>query len=103
MEGTLLVTPEKLQETASDFGAQATQVKALHDDMMQKVKGLSSTWTGSAADAYLAKFSALQTSMDKINRMINEHVNDLNEMAQQFISADTSAASIAGELPASEL
>lgn len=103
METTLLVTPEKLNTTASSFSAKATQVKSMHDEMLNKVNALSSSWTGNASDAYRSKFAALQTSMDKINRMIMEHVNDLKIMAEQYTAAETSAISAADDLPSSTL
>lgn len=103
MEGTLLVTPEELTSAASDFSAKATQVKALHDSMIQKVNALSSSWTGNAADAYRTKFAALQSSMDTLNRMIMEHSTDLAAMAEQYTTAETQAQAAADELPASTL
>lgn len=103
MEGTLLVTPEKLQSTASSFQSKASQVKSLHDNMISKVNSLSGSWTGEAAAAYNSKFTALQTSMDKIFSMITEHVTDLNTMAEQYISAENAAQSAANDLPASTL
>ena len=103
MEATLLVTPEQLTSTASNFSAKATQVKALHDSMIQKVNNLSSSWTGTAAEAYSTKFNALQASMDTIFNMIQQHVKDLNAIAEQYTSAESQAAAAANELPASTL
>lgn len=103
MEGTLLVTPEQLQNTASGFQAQASQVKSLHDSMLAKVMNLCNTWTGTASDSYRTKFNALKPSMEKIYSMISEHVRDLNEMAEQYINAENQAKSAAENLPASTL
>lgn len=103
MEGTLLVTPEKLIATSNSFSSKAVQVKALHDDMIAKVNALSGSWSGDASDAYRQKFAALQASMDKINRMILEHAGDLNEMAEQYNLSERQAAEAASELPASTL
>lgn len=103
METTLLVTPEQLQATASTFSAKATQVKALHDSMIQKIQNLNASWTGTAADAYTSKFNALQSSMETIFNMIQEHVRDLNAIAEQYTSAETQATAAANELPASTL
>lgn len=103
MEGTLLVTPAELKNTASTFQGKAGEVKTLHDEMISKVNSLSGSWTGEASEAYKSKFSSLQTSMDKINRMIMEHVNDLNTMADEFEAAETAAMNAANELPASNL
>jgi WXG100 family type VII secretion target len=103
IEGTLLVTPETLQEKSRTFSSLAVQVKALHDDMIQRVNGLTSAWEGTAADAYRTKFAALQTSMDTINRMIMEHSTDLDTMAQTYIDAENQATSAVDSLPASSL
>lgn len=103
MEATLLVTPEQLQSTASNFSAKATQVKALHDSMIEKVNALASSWTGAASEAYANKFNALKGSMETIHNMIQEHVKDLNAIAEQYLSAESQAAAAASDLPASTL
>lgn len=103
MEATLLVTPEQLQSTASNFSAKATQVKALHDSMIDRINTLSGSWTGTAADAYANKFHALKGSMETIYNMIQEHVKDLNAIAEQYTTAETQAAAAANDLPASTL
>ena len=103
MENKLLVTPEELNNAATNFEAQAVQVKSLHDEMIKKVNSLSNVWTGNAGDNYRNKFGTLQKAMDTINRMILEHVKDLQAMAEQYTSADTSVESIIEELPSSDL
>ena len=89
MEGILKVTPEELQATAGEFGNKGNTIKGLTDQMMGMVKNLSSSWQGEASSAYLQKFQNLQTDIDKINRMIQEHVKDLNDMAEQYKQAET--------------
>ena len=103
MEGILNVTPETLQTTAADFQAKATQVKSLHDAMLTKVRGLSSSWEGTASETYITKFNALERSMNTIYGMITEHVRDLNEMSEQYIDAESIATTAAENLPASTL
>ena len=100
---TLLVTPEVLQQKAQTFRSMAIQVKALHDDMIQRVHSTASGWEGNAADAYRAKFSALQASMDTINRMIMEHSTDLEKIAQEYMRADTQIISQIEGMPISDL
>ena len=103
MEGTLLVTPAELKNTANTFQSKAGEVKSLHDEMMSKVSALSGSWTGGASEAYNGKFRSLQASIEKINRMIMEHVNDLNNMADEYERAETAATNAANDLPASTL
>ena len=55
MEGSLLVTPEKLIETSSEFSTCMGQVQTLTSSMMEQVRGMSSFWEGEAATAYLNK------------------------------------------------
>ena len=103
MDATLLVTPEQLQSTASSFSAKATQVKALHDSMIEKVNSLAGSYTGEAAEAYASKFAALRSSMETIHNMIQEHVRDLNAIAEQYTTAENQAKAVANDLPASTL
>lgn len=103
IEGTLLVTPEELQRKAQTFQSLAVQVKALHDDMIQRVNATSATWEGNAAEAYRSKFAVLQSSMDTINRMIVEHSTDLSNMAQVYIDSENQASNLIDALPASDL
>ena len=103
IEGTLLVTPEALQQKSQTFRTMALQVKALHDDMIQRVNATAGAWEGNAGDAYRTKFAALQSSMDTINRMIMEHSTDLEQMAQVYLDAESQASSQVDALPASTL
>lgn len=88
MEGILKVTPDKLISTANEFSSEGNQIKTLTQGMLDTVNGLKSVWQGDAANAYNTKFNALSDDMEKMNRMINEHVQDLNEMARVYQQAE---------------
>ena len=88
MEGILKVSPETLQSTAGEFQNINGQVKSTTDEMVNLIKNLKSVWEGAASDAFIGKVTGLQNDMDKIYRMINEHVTDLNDMAQTYIDAE---------------
>jgi len=88
MEGQLLVTPEELQKTAGEFSAEGSTVKGITSEMMNLVTELTSTYEGDAATAFLTKFKALQEDMNQIDAKIQEHVNDLNEMAANYQTAE---------------
>ena len=103
METTLNVTPEALRSTAGSFSAKATQVKALHDSMLQKVSALNNSFTGEAATAYSTKFNALKGSMETIYAMIMEHAKDLNAICDKYIDTERVNTAAANELPNSTL
>ena len=50
MTGNLLVTPEKLIETSSEFSSCMNQVQSLTSSMMDLIKATSSFWEGEAAE-----------------------------------------------------
>ena len=85
MDINLKVSPAELEAKATDFKGVMSQIKTLTDDMMADVTGLSSTWTGDASAAYISKFKKLQTDMDTMGRMINEHVTNLKIIRQQKV------------------
>ena len=65
---------------------------------MSLVQGLKGVWQGEASAAYGSKFASLQTDMDKLCRMVQEHVNDLQEMAAHYQMAELGNADQSGSL-----
>lgn len=98
MEGTLRVTPEQLEAAATEFSAKGTTVGNLTSQMTQVVESLSSSWEGEAATAYTTKFRQLDDDIQKMIRMIQEHSNDLNEMARVYRDAEVANADEIAEL-----
>lgn len=97
--GTLRVTPEKLQATASSFEGIGGTVQNLTQQMTSIVTGLSGqVWSGEAATAYVNKFNGLQDDMDRIYKMIKEHSDDLIEMARNFSGTELENADLANSL-----
>lgn len=98
MEGKLRVTPEKLRGTAGEFGSTNGQIQSITSEMNSIIQSLKGVWTGEASDAYSNKFNQLNDDMEKIHRMINEHVTDLNEMATQYETAERESEELANGL-----
>ena len=97
--GTLRVSPEKLQATASSFESTGSTVNGLTQQMTSIVTSLSGqVWTGTAATAYVNKFNGLQDDMNRIYKMIQEHSTDLIEMAQLYTNAENANADLANSL-----
>ncbi len=88
MEGILKVDPQKLISTADEFNTTGNQVRTLTEQMVTVVDSLKSSWEGEAANTFSTKFHQLEDDMERMHKMIEEHVKDLNEMAQQYITAE---------------
>ena len=99
MDGILKVTPEKLISTAEEFSTTGTQVRNITQKMLELVESLKSSWEGEAATAYSTKFHALNIDMEKMHKMIEEHVKDLQEMAQQYQQAESANVEAGSGLP----
>lgn len=98
MEGTLRVTPEQLESTASEFSNEGSTMANLTSQMVEMVNSLSGVWEGEAATAYMTQFRQLEDDIQKINNMVQEHVTDLNTMAETYRNAETANTEEAGSL-----
>ena len=98
MEGIIKVSTEQLRNTANEFSGLGQQVSSLTSEMVSLVAGLSSGYEGEAAQAYINKFRGLEDDIQKINRMIQDHLTDLNDMAQRYDQAEQNNVSDAGNL-----
>ena len=88
MEGILKVTPEKLISTSQEFSSNGDTISTLTQQMTEIVTGLSSIWQGDAASAYSAKFNQLNDDIQMLVKMVKEHSNDLQTMANKFTSTE---------------
>lgn len=84
MEGRITVTTEALRATASEFQSAMTQIQNYTSLMVDQANGLSAKFQGEAAQTYINKFNMLQDDITKLANMVNEHVKDLNEMADVY-------------------
>ena len=99
MAGILRVTPEKLQSTASSFESTGATIMNLTQQMTSIVTSHSGqVWSGEAATSYVNKFNGLQDDMERIHKMVQEHSKDLQEVAQQFITAENANKDLANSL-----
>ena len=99
MNGTLKVEPARLKAASAQFASTSSQIKSATSTMTQIITSLSgAVWSGDAASQYMNKFNGLQDEIQKIDRMIQEHVQDLNEMATQYEAAESAATQTASAL-----
>ena len=92
MEGYLKVTPEQLMQAADAFAEAGQSIASLTTEMMSIVNSLKGIWQGEAAESYTGRFNDLEDDIQRINGMITEHVNDLNEMARTYQAAEDASA-----------
>lgn len=99
MDGILKVEPQKLISTSQEFSSQGSKIANLTSEMVNIMNALQ--WESEASAEYKAKANNLEGDISKLNTMIQEHVNDLQEMAQIYSSTDQSVQSEAASLQSS--
>ncbi len=98
MQGIIKVSPQLLVNTSTEFGNQGTNISNLTTSMMDLVVGLSGSWEGEAANTFINKFRGLEDDIQRMIAMVQEHSNDLEEMAQNYQNADDTNVSDASGL-----
>ncbi len=88
ISGMLKVTPEKLIQVSNEFSQSGKTISSLTAEMLSIVNGLKSIWQGQAALEYSNRFNSLGDDIERINKLIQEHVSDLNAMAAEYQNAE---------------
>lgn len=103
ISGNLRVTPETMISISGDFNTSNNTVNKLTQQMLAIVGELQPTWSGEAATAYYDKLKGLQNDMNKIHAMINEHTEDLIQMARTYQAAEKANQQTASSLKVDQI
>ena len=88
MNGLIRVTPSELITASDEFNGKGCEIGTITSNMMSLVVNLSSVWQSDASAAYIARFRGLEDDIQRMLRMIAEHVEDLQEMARLYNCAE---------------
>lgn len=103
MTGNLRVTPEKMISVSTQFQQSDSTVNSLTRSMLDIAAQLNSSWAGEAATGYYTKLKGLDSDMQKLHKMIQEHTSDLQEMAKTFQKAEQANLQTANSLKTNEI
>ncbi|MGN0623821.1 MAG: WXG100 family type VII secretion target [Oscillospiraceae bacterium] len=92
------VTPEQLKTTASEIQRIQSEALRTTNSMTEIVNSMRNDWTGDAANMYSQRFNGLQDDMQTLNRILGEHVSDLEEMANTYTLAEDAAEALGSSL-----
>lgn len=97
--GTLKVDSQVLKNTADAFKQQSDSIRTLTTQMIDEVTAMNGAWTSDAQQTYCKNFKALDGDMAQMVLLINEHVDDLTEMAAAYEKSESTNINTAGALP----
>ncbi len=95
------VDPQDLRTASREFSSNASEVKKLTGEMINLINETASAWKGNASQSYIRKFDELQADMNKMDKMIEEHITDLEKMAGVYETAESENAAMANKLETS--
>ena len=72
MNGQIRITPEKLRETAREYGVQADELQSVIENMEQLLLRLQEEWEGAASDSYAVRYEQLKPGFKKAEELIRE-------------------------------
>lgn len=101
MSNKLVVIPEELKSAGTDFFSIRGEIGEITQQMMQVVNDMISVFSGEASTAYRSKFDALEPDMTKIQNMIQEHSTDLQQMASEYATAESTSVETSNALKGS--
>lgn len=90
----IVVTSQELRDTGNDM---RTTGETIHDEltrMLQRVKTLTSSWTGQAATSFDAYYEQMNTSWAQLREAMDGVASMLDSSAQSY---DETEAGIAGQ------
>jgi WXG100 family type VII secretion target len=89
-----------LRSEADAFQTHASELHTLTNSMFDLVDSTSGIWSGSAHDAFVAKFAGLSDEMEYLYQMVDEYHTDLIEIANNYEAAESDNDSISQSLSA---
>ena len=99
MANIIKVETGKLRSAASQFSSTSTQIKNATNAMTQAINQLSgAVWSGEAASSYIKQFTGLNDEIQKIDKMLQEHVQDLQDIATEYDRAESENRQTASSL-----
>lgn len=91
----ITVTPQKLREAAQELRGLNSDFKAQVDNLSNQESTLNSQWEGQAHDNFHAAFNNDKNSMDLFAQTIEQYCQALEQIAQQYDTAETKNANTA--------
>ena len=89
---TLKVRTSEFESAARQFDASRDKCVQMVRKMMNTCTGLKGSWKGEAANNYYRKLQQLQSELEGMKRIIDEHSKDLRKMKIVFERAENDVA-----------
>lgn len=98
MATTFKVEPGQLKNMSRAYDGSRQKCVSLATEIMHIADSLKGSWQSDAATTFYGKLQGIQGDIRDINKIINEHVQDLLEIAGVYDSTDSNVKAKASGL-----
>ncbi|MDR1605191.1 MAG: WXG100 family type VII secretion target [Gracilibacteraceae bacterium] len=96
---TLRVDPNVLNAKAGEMDGHKNSIIQIMEQAKQEITSLTGTWKSAAADEFQNRFKQIYDDIDNMLAVASEHITDIKEAAQIYITAENAAKTAAEGLP----
>lgn len=89
---TVKVSTAQMEQAARNFQSSRSACTNKVQEMMNIAGNLKGSWKGEAANNYYKKLSQISGDLKDLQKIIDEHINDLNAMDKVYVQAENDAA-----------
>ena len=103
MDIYLKVEPQVLISKAGELSSEKGNVQSLMEQIKNYVTSLTGSWISEASEVFQRQFRQTYTDIDNVIAIITEYIEDLNESANLYITAENAAKNASEGLPVSSV
>ncbi len=89
----LRVSTETMRQKATEAAGQLNAMRNCFNTMRNLASGSSSYWQGAAGDLHRSKYDLLAKKSEEIFQRLQEHIDDLEQMATTYEGGEKAAQS----------
>jgi len=100
---TLKVTPEELKSKSQTITTEINNLRNALETMQNVARKTTQYWSGDAGDAHRELFESIAPIMDEVLNRYTEHNTSLDNIASNYIEAESEIVKASESLPNSPL
>ena len=98
MADVLKVTPQELQNTASNFKSSQQKMQTAYLTMSDAVRSLDTTWNGEASEQFKAQFDSMYKNLSQTEQKMTDAIDELLKAQDLYESVENELKSMAASL-----
>ena len=99
MQAALKVDADVVLNKSSEMKAIRSSLSNTMQQIEEKIRSLANTWESEASTTYQAQFAKIHKDIEEMLRIVDEYSRDLDEIAQNYKTAEQRIEQASAALP----